>query len=319
MERNSRSPHEFSREAFMAGSISRNEYWKSVSAILAYCKEFSEVLPSDEVNLRISKGLIEVEFLAKSILSSKRFVLELDPMGFREAGFQIVAMGSYEEFFSFVFFHMTTRSSVFFDIGCNVGYHTIGASKFNPGIQVFAFEPNPKIAKTLISNLKRNEVSLNTEVLEIALGSETSKLTLKVPEANGSPGATLIDLYAGNYSSTVDVEVKMLDSFYGVKKCDLIKIDVEGFEFNVIQGGLQFIARNRPVIFIELLRKWMAPLGHHPNNVIQALTDLGYKCFAISSNSLNEISVVDEKTIETNFLFIHSSDDRFEDIKGLIH
>jgi hypothetical protein len=54
----------------------------------------------------------------------------------------------------------------------------------------------------------------------------------------------------------------------------LIKADVEGAELLVVQGGLQTIAKYRPLIFLELLRKRSKPFGYHPNDVIQLLASI---------------------------------------------
>ena len=100
-----------------------------------------------------------------------------------------------------------------------------------------------------------------------------------------------------------------LDSFMHTKQidsCDLLKIDVEGAELQILNGAILTIDRFKPVIFTELLRKWSAAYDYHPNDVIKMLRELNFQCFCVNKN-LTEIFEVTDKTIETNFIFIHES------------
>ena len=86
----------------------------------------------------------------------------------------------------------------------------------------------------------------------------------------------------------------------------VIKIDVEGNELNVLLGSLETIRRAKPVIVIELLRKWMRTFDTHPQQVVDLLSSYGYECFAIGSE-LRRITFIDEDTEETNFIFYPSN------------
>lgn len=86
---------------------------------------------------------------------------------------------------------------------------------------------------------------------------------------------------------------------------DFIKCDVEGAELLVLKGGEETLKSKKPVIFIELLRKWAQKFNYHPNEVIKFLKNLGYKCFIISNNNLIEVLEITETIQETNFIFLH--------------
>jgi hypothetical protein len=68
---------------------------------------------------------------------------------------------------------------------------------------------------------------------------------------------------------------------------------------------LETIRAQRPAIFAELLRKWSARLGYHPNAVIELLRSAGYRCFACHGSRLAEIEGIDDATLDTNFFFLH--------------
>ena len=87
---------------------------------------------------------------------------------------------------------------------------------------------------------------------------------------------------------------------------DFIKCDVEGAELFVYQGGIESIQKNQPIIFTEMLRKWSAKFNYNPNEIIDLLFGLGYRCFIAKADQLVEFFRMDDNTIETNFFFLHS-------------
>ena len=95
----------------------------------------------------------------------------------------------------------------------------------------------------------------------------------------------------------------MDEIFHPDSKIDVIKIDIEGSEYQAILGGEKLISSQMPVIIIELLRKWMTEFGSHPQEVVIKLSNLGYLCFGINDTYLRQIQIIDETTEETNFLF----------------
>jgi hypothetical protein len=68
---------------------------------------------------------------------------------------------------------------------------------------------------------------------------------------------------------------------------------------------MEFILEDRPTIVVELLRKWMKPFQSSPQDVIDLLSELNYICFAVSDSNLIPASVINDFTIENNFIFCH--------------
>ena len=106
-----------------------------------------------------------------------------------------------------------------------------------------------------------------------------------------------------------EIELISIDTLEEIKssKIDLIKIDIEGNELAALQGAIKTIEKDKPTIIVELLRKWMKPFGHQPQEVVEILNKLGYECWALSDFEMRKIESIDEKTVETNFLFVHSN------------
>jgi FkbM family methyltransferase len=128
----------------------------------------------------------------------------------------------------------------FVDVGAHVGYHAVRAArKFR---EVIALEPNPRNREVLARNVALNELH-NVRVLPHAAGEARYTATLWLADA----GSTLLPgIVRGE---TVEVEVAPLDEL--VSRADVIKIDVEGYDWRVIQGARRLIEAQRPALIVE--------------------------------------------------------------------
>jgi FkbM family methyltransferase len=297
---------EVARNLKYDGKISREEYWTIVQTKLKVLREIQLVLRRENLSLQISQSCLQLEIPLTSFETSVSMTLDVDDI--RSVPFSVIADGPYEKFQGMILLKLARRSSEFIDIGANMGYYSLAAAKVNSTIKVRAFEPQPRVFSTLVNNISLNNLSDRVEAHNFGLGSKQSTMTMFIPKFTGSGGGSLANLHREEGEPIeVEVQVKVLDE-YSVKwtNPDLIKIDVEGFEFEVISGGMNLIKKSRPTIIIELLRKWMKPFDKHPQDVIELLIEEGYVIYAIANDILNEIDKIDDLTIETNFICVHS-------------
>ncbi len=133
--------------------------------------------------------------------------------------------------------------------------------------KTYAFEPMEVHRRCYERNVKGNH-----EMFPYALGDEEKTLKLFYrPWSTGDTGAYTDQDEADLY----DVPVKTLDSF-DLKDIDFIKMDCEGYEYFVLQGGKQTIAENRPVLVVE--QKGTAEkLGIGKTEAIEWLKSRGYE------------------------------------------
>lgn len=122
-----------------------------------------------------------------------------------------------------------------------------------------------------------------------------------------SVNASLQNLTGKESVVKLECQVKTLDEFWAGRgeKADFIKCDVEGAELLVFRGGEETLRRDKPMVFSEMLRKWTAGFGYHPNDILDFFQGLGYRCFTLSDGGLKSFGRVGEDTIETNFFFLH--------------
>lgn len=168
------------------------------------------------------------------------------------------------------------------DIGANIGMVTLWLSTLvGKSGKVHAFEPNPELQKILEETLIHNQAS-NVCLHPVALGTEQGLLELRIPRVNAG-AASLIRNRDLSDCDVVSVPVQRLSKIVfeeGIKSIRLIKIDVEGFESEVFQGGQEVLREIRPeAILFELNERLEISVCDEP--VVKILRDFGYRFFSI--------------------------------------
>ncbi len=141
------------------------------------------------------------------------------------------------------------RGDVFWDIGANIGYFALEiAGLFSGSIEVVAIEPQPDLAQAIAISSELNGL-INLAVYDVLLGSEVKPIELHIP--SHSTQASVISREEGArviacQGLTVDAVVER-----GVAQPSLIKLDVEGFELEVLRGARKTMAHHYPLIILE--------------------------------------------------------------------
>ncbi len=139
--------------------------------------------------------------------------------------------------------HLQFNEGLALDVGANVGNHAIFFDKYFE--RTIAFEPNPSTHDILRFNC---EYSKSVTPIDCALGDVPGEFDLcEDPENFGSSA-----IKEATSDKVVKVKVKRLDDCgLDLSGLGLIKIDVEGFEANVLRGAKGTIARYQPIILFE--------------------------------------------------------------------
>ena len=289
-----------------SGELSRESYWTGVKCFLEKLAEFASFQNDFENRLSIQNGKVIVNIKATQTHNC-RVLMVLDENDVRSVPFSVLADGFYEPFQSDIFLELGKNSDRFFDIGANMGFYSLALAIENPSLSVVSFEPQPDVFQRMLENIGLNHLDDQIKLVNMGLGQQSDQLTMYIPRFTGTGGGSFKNLHVDEGEAIqIKVPVDSLDSLE-LGGPDLIKIDVEGFELNVISGASNLISENRPTIMAELLRKWMKPFGHSPQMFMDILRDFDYRCFAINRNSLIEVDKIDEETIETNFIFVHQN------------
>jgi FkbM family methyltransferase len=144
-----------------------------------------------------------------------------------------------------------------FDVGANIGLYSLGLSALAPRGRIFAFEPSPRSAEFLRTNLRRNRAD-NVMVFVTALAGHEGTISFHdVPfytagSFTAEEGSWLSSDAVG--STLVQVPCTTLDAFvedHAVERVDVLRIDVEGAELAVLEGGVETLAAHRPTVVME--------------------------------------------------------------------
>jgi FkbM family methyltransferase len=175
-----------------------------------------------------------------------------------------------------------SKTTTLIDIGANIGTTCIPAASF--GYKVIAFEANPLMASYLLQNIALNP-RIEITTFPFALGSTFNKST-EIFENIGNQGASSLDrnwspgiqpatMYK-TYLTTLDVSLQI----FTIKKTEklIIKLDVEGYELEVLKGARKTIEKHRPIVLFEnnpRSKSLTSPIFRHLN---------GYRFFAVTED-----------------------------------
>jgi FkbM family methyltransferase len=143
--------------------------------------------------------------------------------------------------------HFLRKEDTFFDVGANVGIYTILASG-HVGCPTVAFEPDEDTLLHLNENLELNKIRKIVSIEEKAVGEKIGLIKFSVAKDTINHVISQND----NSSDFHEVDMTYLDHFKS-RSPKMIKIDVEGFEWNVLKGSKELLADyNLDVILIEI-------------------------------------------------------------------
>jgi FkbM family methyltransferase len=188
------------------------------------------------------------------------------------------------------------RVSTFVDVGANIGFYSLLAGHWNPGLRVLAFEPVPEIFAQLEANIRANGLEGRVTAYELALSDATGSATFYLPPSDATADCemtgTLVDDGWQHRKQSPQIEVRTsrfddLEREHPVK-VDLIKIDVEDFEAAALLGMQATIQRDRPFIVCEIL-----PREHGNRETLKVIQSFGYTPYWITPSGYIKVSRLD--------------------------
>lgn len=214
------------------------------------------------------------------------------------------------------------RASTFVDVGANCGYYTVLSALWNPILNVIAFEPVPSIFECLKNNVQLNQLVDRVICENLALSSHSGTASLFLPQGEGLDTETTGTLAAESWqakigSPRIAVRTIRFDEYAAQhsNRIELIKIDVEDFEADVLEGMRETIARDRPFIVCEILSR-----SHKNARTLELTRALKYQPYWITSVGYIKVTGFDfERPQYANFLLspVSSSSSVLSDLEVL--
>ncbi len=162
------------------------------------------------------------------------------------------------------------------DVGANFGVYTLLAlRRVGAHGRVFSVEPSSTTARWLRANVALDDVE-NVEIFEHALSDKSGELRFSMP--SGSESYRLVE-DTSRFQRGELVKVLRLDDVayrFGIESVDLVKLDAEGAEKQIIDGGRNFFDRESPLVMFEIKNEEEFDLA-----LVRKFLNLGYQPFRL--------------------------------------
>jgi FkbM family methyltransferase len=196
--------------------------------------------------------------------------------------------------------HLLREDDLFCDIGANVGSYTV-ISSAGIGARTLAFEPVPSTYSSLLDNIEVNGIQELVKSFNMGLGNESGTLDFTTGLDCVNHVATGEQVDDGQETTTVDVA--RLDDVVGDEPPCLIKIDVEGFEANVLTGAQATLSNDKVLAVVMELNGSGARYGFD-DDALHA-TMLAHGFFVCRYHPFERrLELVEERNQEGNSLYV---------------
>jgi FkbM family methyltransferase len=187
-----------------------------------------------------------------------------------------------------VFEKYVNKDSIVLEGGCHIGTHSIKLSKLSK--ELICFEPLKQSNDLLKKNLLLNDCN-NVTVYNAGISDTISKTKFAWLPFGNIGGSGLHDNPMGIFGNGIldsdesyEVDLKSIDCL-SLEKLDFIKLDVEGYETKAVNGGIDTIAKCRPVIVLECWSNHQGGLDlEYTKTNFKILLDMGYTVTQIGNS-----------------------------------
>jgi len=206
----------------------------------------------------------------------------------------IIIRGRWEPAETRAFARFLRPGAFVIDAGANFGHYALlSANAVGEQGLVVAFEPDPATFALLASNAGLLSAA-NLVVEQAGLSDQTGSIALAV-DARNPGGHSFARENVDTFGHSVDVPVFRLDDFVverGMnRRVDLVKIDVQGFEWKMICGAQETLKRDRPVVFCEVSPSMMAAVDDDFHVLLRFFEELGYDVAAVDVDGKDVCSI----------------------------
>lgn len=252
------------------------------------------------INLYRFKKVHKLRVLIKSLLKKRKITFKYRQFSIKAStNSAIESMILFNEYNEGIILDLiefySKKDYDFIDIGANIGLHSLAAASVNSNIEVYSFEPEPNNFSDFINNITLNQFKTIRPFM-IGLGDVIRNEKLYVNEAWNKGKHSLVNQFPT--TSEITIPISTLDTFEkNITSSNLfIKIDVEGYEKQVIEGAVNILKRTENcVLSIELIE------GNNTNsecqNIIDKLMSLGFEeLYILKDNSLHQVTKYQESS-----------------------
>jgi FkbM family methyltransferase len=168
------------------------------------------------------------------------------------------------------------------DVGAHNGFFSLLYACAHPANRVLAFEPSDELRSRASHLVAINHLSDRVEISSCAVSDKAEDISFFRDSASGFVQSQAFSGHENSGFTSVKLQATTLDYECQARqlKPSVIKVDVEGYEWEVLQGAQQTLKTHHPVIFLELHLNYLEQRGLEPRNVLALLETCGYRFFS---------------------------------------
>jgi FkbM family methyltransferase len=226
----------------------------------------------------VAAGIKRILRLGRKTVETKEGLFWVDPIS--QFAISLVSVHGYEPETGKTLRRYLQLGGTFVDIGANEGFFTVQASRIvGPSGRVLAVEPQGRLQEVIRKNLELNGLG-NVTLVRRAVSDRPGEAELHIsPSTNtGSTGLSQSTRYRVPHESVpVNTLEGILDK-HGIEKVDLMKMDIEGFEYEALTGAEKLLkSKQIRAIALEMHPELMRGRGKEPERLEAVLAQSGYR------------------------------------------
>lgn len=196
------------------------------------------------------------------------------------------------------------EDSICLDIGSNIGQHALFMACVAKKGHVYAFEPIKSLAEQIEKSIHQNGMK-NITVENIAISDRNDTVPIYINNLNAGM-STLF--HRDNFTTQERIQTRIFSSFWNNRsQIDVIKMDVEGYEYYALSGMEEELRKYSPVVLFEFSPVLYKKMGLSSQAILDFMFDIGYKLYdidkdkqEITRDSINDFLL--STPIQTNIL-----------------
>ena len=176
---------------------------------------------------------------------------------------------------------LSRNAKVIFDVGCNIGINAVLFNQFSSVSKIYLFEPNVSALSLAVENSILNGFSEKVRIFNYCISNENNKILKFYSVLEGAAGSLHRDFShtANDLNSSYDVRTKTIDKICEDENVipNLIKVDVEGHEYQVLEGSTKTALKGRTKFLVEMHSSKILSMEENSNKILKWADKVNYK------------------------------------------
>jgi FkbM family methyltransferase len=203
---------------------------------------------------------------------------------------QILIYGTYDRPLHNIIDRIIKPGMICMDVGANLGEMTLHmANKVTPGGAVYSFEPVPHVYQRLITHIIRNGLDDRVYPFDLALSNANGPVDLAFTDEDADNQAlgSIVNTCRDGLNRRLQVKGCTLDSFvaqHHIARIDLMKIDIQGAEWFLLEGGSRVFSDMAPDLLIEISPLDLNEIGKNSRQLAELIESFGYRIYTLNAD-----------------------------------